>query len=93
MQDPGVPDVMAANLTLDSREVRPGDRFCRSARIGAGWREFIAPALAQGAVAVLAEPGEQLDSGDARIVPIRNLNLSLALGESSFIPRPPVTSM
>ena len=70
LQDPGVPDVVAANLTLDSREVRPGDVFVAVPGSEQDGREFIAPALAQGAVAVLAEPGEQIDSRDARIVPI-----------------------
>ena len=63
LQDPGVPDVVAANLTLDSREVRSGDVFVAVPGSEQDGREFIAPALAKGAVAVLAEPGEQVGSG------------------------------
>jgi UDP-N-acetylmuramyl-tripeptide synthetase len=88
LQDPGVPDVMAANLTLDSREVRPGDVFVAVPGSEQDGREFIAPALAQGAVAVLAEPGEQIDSREARIVPIGNLRSQLGRLANRFYSSP-----
>ena len=88
LDDPGVPDVVAADLTLDSREVTPGDVFIALPGSQQDGRDFIAAALASGAVAVLSESNEQGDQSDARVVPVLNLNARLGALANRFYQSP-----
>ena len=52
-----------AGLTADSRRVKPNFLFAALSGAKADGRAFIADAIAEGAVAVLAEPGTQVPDG------------------------------
>ena len=67
------PDVLVHNLTLDTRTLAPGDVFVALPGAEHDGRDFIEPALAAGAVAVLMEPGRELHQDDARVIPISGL--------------------
>ena len=57
LDDPTVPDVEIADLTLDSRALKPGDAFLALPGALQDGRRFVPEAFAQGAVAVLCEAG------------------------------------
>ncbi len=73
INEPAAPDVLVHNLTLDSRKLEPGDVFVALPGAEQDGRDFIEPALAAGAAAVLAEPGQQISQDDARVVSISGL--------------------
>ena len=58
------PDVLVHNLTLDTRTLAPGDVFVALPGAEHDGRDFIEPALAAGAVAVLMESGRELHQDD-----------------------------
>ena len=55
-------DTEITGLTAASREVEPGFLFAALPGADADGRDFIADAVAQGAAAILAEPGTQVDT-------------------------------
>ena len=68
INEPAAPDVMVHNLTLDTRALEPGDVFVALPGADHDGRDFIEPALAAGAVAVLAESGRELSRNDERVI-------------------------
>jgi len=88
---PGDADCEIGGLTADSRAVKPGDMFVAIAGGKADGLNFVASAIAAGAVAIMAEkPPSQLPSGVAsvRVVDARR---ALALAAAKFYPRQPQT--
>jgi UDP-N-acetylmuramoyl-L-alanyl-D-glutamate--2,6-diaminopimelate ligase len=79
-------------VTADSRSVKPGDVFVAIAGSKTDGPRFIAPAVAAGAVAVLAErpPDTPLPTGVA-FVRVGNARRTLALAAAKFYPRQPQT--
>ena len=79
-------------VTADSRNVKRGDIFVAIAGNKADGARFIVPAIAAGAVAVLAEqpPAAPLLSGVA-FVRVPNARRGLALLAAKFFPRQPQT--
>ena len=73
INEPTAPDVMVHNLTLDTRTLAPGDAFVALPGAEHDGRDFIEPALAAGAVAVLMESGRELHQDDPRVIPILGL--------------------
>ena len=67
------PDVLVHNLTLDTRTLAPGEVFVALPGAEHDGRDFIEPALAAGAVAVLMESGREIHQDDARVIPISGL--------------------
>lgn len=88
LDDSHVPDVVAANLTLDSRNVTQNDVFIALPGSQQDGRDFIATALARGAVAVLSESDEPSASNDARVVPVPNLRARLGALANRFYGSP-----
>jgi UDP-N-acetylmuramoyl-L-alanyl-D-glutamate--2,6-diaminopimelate ligase len=88
----GRADVEVGGVTADSRAVKPGNVFVAIAGAKTDGLRFVAPALAAGAVAVLAEqlPDVPLPE-DAAIVRVGNARRTLALAASKFFPRQPPT--
>jgi UDP-N-acetylmuramoyl-L-alanyl-D-glutamate--2,6-diaminopimelate ligase len=85
-------DCDVGGVTADSRNVRRGDLFVAIAGTKANGAHFIAPAIAAGAAAVLAEqpPAAALDTGVA-FVQVPNARRALALLAAKFFPRQPQT--
>ena len=81
-------DPQIAGLTADSRAVSPGFLFAALPGSRMDGRDFIADAVARGAVAVLAPPGTDLppgaDPGTVRLVTSDNPRRSLAILASHF---------
>ena len=73
INESNAPDVLVHNLTLDTRTLAPGDVFVALPGAEHDGRDFIEPALAAGAVAVLMESGRELHQDDARVIPISGL--------------------
>ena len=73
INEPAAPDVMVHNLTLDTRALEPGDVFVALPGAEHDGRDFIEPALAAGAVAVLAESGRALNRDDERVISVAGL--------------------
>ena len=73
INESSAPDVLVRNLTLDTRTLAPGDVFVALPGAEQDGRDFIEPALAAGAVAVLMESGRELHQDDARVIPISGL--------------------
>ena len=73
INESSAPDVLVRNLTLDTRTLAPGDVFVALPGAEHDGRDFIEPALAAGAVAVLMESGRELHQDDARVIPISGL--------------------
>ena len=73
INEPAAPDVMVHNLTLDTRALEPGDVFIALPGAEHDGRDFIEPALAAGAVAVLAESGRELNRDDERVISVSGL--------------------
>lgn len=67
--------IKPAGLTADSRRIRTGDVFVACPGTRADGRDFIAQALAQGAVAVLAEAGgkPEVGAGTAPVIEVAGL--------------------
>jgi UDP-N-acetylmuramoyl-L-alanyl-D-glutamate--2,6-diaminopimelate ligase len=79
-------------VTADSRAVKRGDVFVAIAGNKADGARFIAPAIAAGAVAIVAErkPDAPLPEGVA-FVRVKNARRALALAAAKFYPRQPKT--
>jgi len=88
----GSADIDVVGITADSRTVRAGDAFAAIAGSKADGLRFVAPALAGGASAILAEraPEGPLPAGVA-FVRVGNIRRTLALAAAKFYPRQPPT--
>ncbi len=84
--------VEVTGITADSRTVKPGDLFVAIAGSKDDGLRFVAPAVAAGAVAVMAErvASAPLRAGVA-FVRVCDVRRSLALAASRFFPRQPET--
>ena len=79
-------------VAADSRKVKRGDIFAAIAGNKADGARFIAPAVAAGAVAVLAEqPPPAPLAADVAFVRVPNARRALALLAAKFFPRQPQT--
>ena len=85
-------DLDVVGVSADSRTIKRGDVFVAIAGGKADGRNFIAPAIAAGAVAILAEkrPDTPLPEGVA-FVQIGNARRALALIAAKIFPRQPRT--
>ena len=79
-----------AGITADSRMVKPGFLFAAVPGTKADGLAFAPPALAAGAVAVMAEREPSLPDGVA-FVHVRNVREALARTAANFYPRQPAT--
>ena len=79
-------------ISADSRTVKPGDLFVAMAGTKDDGLRFVAPALAAGAVAVMAErvPQTPLPAGVA-FVQVDDARRALALAAAKFFPHQPQT--
>src|SRR5262245_63666354 len=77
-------------ITADSRAVKPGDLFVAIAGSKDDGLRFVAPAVAAGAAAVMAErvPPQPLPDGVA-FIKVADARRSLALAAAKFFPRQP----
>jgi len=74
-----------SGVSHDSRSVRPGDLFMAYPGASADGREFIDAAVAQGAVAVLAEAsGLSVSPREIPVIPLRNLARRVPLIAARF---------
>jgi UDP-N-acetylmuramoyl-L-alanyl-D-glutamate--2,6-diaminopimelate ligase len=90
--DPRHADRDVGGVTADSRAVKRGDVFVAIAGNKADGARFIAPAIAAGAVAIVAErkPDAPLPEGVA-FARVANARRALALAAAKFYPRQPKT--
>ncbi len=90
--DPRHAALDVGGVTADSRAVKRGDAFVAIAGTKADGSRFIAPAIAAGAVAILAEqpPAAPLQEGVA-FVRVPNARLALSLIAAKIYPRQPHT--
>ncbi len=81
-----------AGITADSRTVKPGDLFVAVAGAQHDGLRFVEPAVAGGAVAIMAErvPASPLPAGVA-FVRVADARRALALAAAKFFPRQPQT--
>jgi UDP-N-acetylmuramoyl-L-alanyl-D-glutamate--2,6-diaminopimelate ligase len=88
----GSTDIDVGGITADSRSVHPGDVFVAIAGGKADGLGFVAPALAAGAAAVIADrpPDGPLPAGVA-FARVGNIRRTLALAAAKFHPRQPPT--
>ena len=88
----GRADVEIGGVTADSRAVKPGDVFVAIAGAKTDGLRFVAPALAAGARAIVAErtPDGALAEGIA-VARVGNARRTLALAAAKFFPRQPQT--
>src|SRR6202451_1018586 len=86
--DPRHADLDVGGVTADSRAVKGGDVFVAIAGNKADGARFIAPAIAAGAVAIVAEhhPAAPLNVAFVRVA---NARRALALAAAKFYPRQP----
>ena len=77
--------IRPAGLAVDSRRVKPGDVFLAYPGARVDGRQFIAQALANGAVAVLAEQGEKVGAGGTAVPVIAVENLARLAGEIAHL--------
>ena len=84
--------VDVGGITADSRTVKPGDLFVAIAGSKDDGLRFVAPAVAAGAIAVMAQrvPPTPLPAGIA-FVRVSDARRALALAASRFYPRQPET--
>jgi UDP-N-acetylmuramoyl-L-alanyl-D-glutamate--2,6-diaminopimelate ligase len=88
----GGPDVDVAGITADSRAVKPGYVFVAIAGGKADGLRFVAPAVAAGARAIVAECAPDISlPEDIAVVRVGNARRTLALGAAKFFPRQPQT--
>jgi UDP-N-acetylmuramoyl-L-alanyl-D-glutamate--2,6-diaminopimelate ligase len=86
----GSADIEVGGITADSRTVRPGDVFVAIAGGKADGLRFVAPALAAGATAIVADrPPEVPSSAGVTFVQVGNIRRALALAAAKFYPRQP----
>jgi UDP-N-acetylmuramoyl-L-alanyl-D-glutamate--2,6-diaminopimelate ligase len=88
----GNPDLAVSGVTADSRAVKPGDIFVAVAGNKADGLKFVAPAIAAGATAIVAQqaPESPLPAGVA-FVRSGNVRRALALIAAKFFARQPRT--
>jgi UDP-N-acetylmuramoyl-L-alanyl-D-glutamate--2,6-diaminopimelate ligase len=88
--DPRHADLDVGGVTADSRAVKRGDVFVAIAGNKADGARFIAPAIAAGAIAVVAEhrPAAPLNAAFVRVA---NARRALALAAAKFYTRQPKT--
>ncbi len=88
----GSAEIDVSGITADSRSVKPGDVFVAIAGNKDDGLRFVAPALAAGAVAVVAEraPEAALPAG-VTFAKVGNTRRTLALAAAKFYPRQPQT--
>src|ERR1700721_4641102 len=86
----GNPDLAVSGVTADSRAVKPGDIFVAIAGNKANGLEFVAPAIAAGATAIVAQqaPETPLPAGRA-FLRSHKLRRGLALIAAKFFVRHP----
>src|SRR5258708_10151619 len=88
--DPRHADLDVGGVTADSRVVKRGDVFVAIAGNKADGARFIAPAIAAGAVAIVAEHPTAAPL-NAAFVRVANARRTLALAAAKFYPRQPKT--
>src|ERR1700726_1487300 len=88
--DPRHADLDVGGVTADSRAVKRGDVFVAIAGNKADGARFIAPAIAAGAVAIIAEQAPTAPLNVA-FVRVANARRALALAAAKFYPRQPKT--
>ncbi len=84
-------DIEVRGLCADSREVEPGFLFAALAGVRADGADFIAEAVAKGAVAVLTRPDTSLDGHEVRVIADPEPRLRLAQIASRFYAAQPGT--
>jgi UDP-N-acetylmuramoyl-L-alanyl-D-glutamate--2,6-diaminopimelate ligase len=84
----GEPSVKIENIHFDSRKVTSGDVFVAVAGTHADGHQFIQKAIAQGAVAVVAEKFEGVEANGATLVKMENTTAALGLLASNFYGNP-----
>jgi UDP-N-acetylmuramoyl-L-alanyl-D-glutamate--2,6-diaminopimelate ligase len=78
-------------ITADSRKVKPGDLFVAVPGTKADGLAFVPQAIANGAVAVMAERGVSVTGPDIATVQVDNTRRALAIAAATFFPRQPET--
>jgi UDP-N-acetylmuramoyl-L-alanyl-D-glutamate--2,6-diaminopimelate ligase len=84
-------DRAIGGVTADSRNVKPGDLFVAIAGSKADGLRFVAPAIAAGAVAVMAERAPDGLRPDIAFIKAANVRRALALAAAKLYPRQPPT--
>ncbi len=85
----GRADIEVGGITADSRSVRPGDAFVAIAGTKADGLRFVAPAVAAGAIAVLAERLPEATDDGVAYIRVGNARRILALAAAKLYPRQP----
>src|SRR6202163_3391929 len=88
--DPRHTDLDVGGVTADSRAVKHDDVFVAIAGNKADGARFIAPAIAAGAIAIIAEQAPHTPLNVA-FVRVANARRALALAAAKFYPRQPKT--
>jgi UDP-N-acetylmuramoyl-L-alanyl-D-glutamate--2,6-diaminopimelate ligase len=78
-----------AGVTADSRAVKPGELFVAVPGAKADGLQYVAQAVENGAVAVIAERRPDAMSGDIAFVQVMNARRALSLAAAKFFPRQP----
>ena len=73
LKDPAVPDITLSDMTLDSRQISPGDLFVALPGRNVDGRDFIDAAFARGAAAVLTDKESEVGAKDIRILSVEGL--------------------
>jgi UDP-N-acetylmuramoyl-L-alanyl-D-glutamate--2,6-diaminopimelate ligase len=87
--DPRRADLEIGGVTADSRSVKSGDMFVAIAGTKSDGLQFIRPAIAAGAVAVLSEHSPEGVAEPVAVVRVGNARRALALAAARFYPRQP----
>ena len=88
--DAHLADLDIGGVTADSRAVKPGDVFVAIAGGKADGLQFVAAAIAAGAVAIVAErPPQAPLPGNVAFMRVRNARRALALMAAKIYPRQP----
>jgi len=85
----GAAQVEISGLSADSRQVKPGFLFAALAGVKQKGADFIDDAISHGAVAILAQPGLELDRQRAFVIADQNPRRRLALMAAKFYERQP----
>jgi UDP-N-acetylmuramoyl-L-alanyl-D-glutamate--2,6-diaminopimelate ligase len=88
--EPGLADLDISGLTADSRAVRPGNVFVALAGVKADGLQYVAPALANGAAAIVAERTPDALPDGVAFVKVDNARRTLAKAAARLFPRQPV---
>jgi UDP-N-acetylmuramoyl-L-alanyl-D-glutamate--2,6-diaminopimelate ligase len=87
--DPRLGNIDVRGITADSRTVQKGDVFVAVPGTKADGLDFAAQALAQGAVAIVAERSSPALPTGAPFVQVKNARRALALAAARMFPRQP----